>query len=129
MALQQRDYVVMGVLGAIVVVAVISGLTGNSISGNAVNYFPETLDFPVITEGPYNGWTDCSYETVTVEQLNEFCKSVEGKSYVGLAPIELKPCMHSWVPTRYYWNGDLPMQMGESGPRNAGYALTKLKCI
>lgn len=120
-----RKTTVIGIVAVLVIVSVIVVLSEGNISGKAISFTPVKLDFPVIADTP-DGWTNCEIgQEQTWAQVNEFCRR---RGYGGAADPDYNPCLHEWQPTRYYWDGNMPMQMGNS-VRTAGYALTQIKCV
>lgn len=75
----------------------------------------------------YYGWGDCSDQTGSYEDIDQFCKC---KGYQGALPKNKDPCYHDWAGDRSKWKPDTTNKncISPTESTRGGTALTKIKC-
>lgn len=115
----------------VIALGAIFALTEGTITGAATKTSIEPMPFPVYVEKfIHPGWGSCDAGGMSTEIIDAYCKSVTDEKgnpmYSGVAEDRWKPCAHEWKPTRWWWDGTLPVIKGTWF--TAGYALTQVRC-
>ena len=126
--METKNPLTIGII-AVFAVAVVAALFGGSeVTGHAT-YIPVRLDFPVYAESANR---DCGGISASVDWtvVDNFCRS---KGYSGALPVggwEGACLFEHNAPTRYYWDGSIPMSVDMEQVQNtAGLALVDVNCV
>lgn len=124
---EDKHPVTTTIMFVLALAAVLAVFPGNNITGSATRTEVEILPFPVyVEEFAHTGWGDCTNTIIQWTYLDNYCKSLD-KGYVGAADEKWQPCLHVTSPTRWYWDGSLPVQKG--AVFTTGLGLTQVKCL